>query len=144
MALAEKGDMGALQAYTGQTGGTLNYLQVGCWCRHEQRTAAFALRQSVWLILQSVGSGQAGQNAFVGVQSHLESSNIVRLKPSFVCFGLSYSTRGPLVEHDRTKTHNERHPTHHVTTVQGALHHKSVLEHVSMLRPCLLCSVMTV
>lgn len=28
VALAEKGDMGALQAYTGQTGGTLNYLQL--------------------------------------------------------------------------------------------------------------------
>jgi clathrin heavy chain len=26
--LAEKGDMGALMAYTGQTGGTLNYLQL--------------------------------------------------------------------------------------------------------------------
>lgn len=32
VALAEKGDMGALQAYTGQTGGTLNYLQVCAWC----------------------------------------------------------------------------------------------------------------
>lgn len=28
VALAEKGDMSALQAYTGQTGGTLNYLQL--------------------------------------------------------------------------------------------------------------------
>jgi clathrin heavy chain len=28
VALAEKGDMGALQAYTGQSGGSLNYLQV--------------------------------------------------------------------------------------------------------------------
>lgn len=34
VALAEKGDMGALQAYTGQSGGQLNYLQVGVvfWC----------------------------------------------------------------------------------------------------------------
>lgn len=31
VALAEKGDMGALQAYTGQSGGSLNYLQV-CGC----------------------------------------------------------------------------------------------------------------
>jgi hypothetical protein len=30
VALAEKGDMGALQAYTGQSGGQLNYLQVRC------------------------------------------------------------------------------------------------------------------
>lgn len=33
VALAEKGDMGALQAYTGQTGGQLNYLQVRACCR---------------------------------------------------------------------------------------------------------------
>lgn len=35
VALAEKGDMGALQAYTGQSGGSLNYLQVSSALRHE-------------------------------------------------------------------------------------------------------------
>lgn len=39
VALAEKGDMGALQAYTGQTGGQLNYLQVRehyqGFCQHQ-------------------------------------------------------------------------------------------------------------
>jgi hypothetical protein len=48
VALAEKGDMSALQAYTGQTGGQLNYLQVCGYCHCGCCSTTCQMRVSPW------------------------------------------------------------------------------------------------